>query len=308
MSFPPVLLNPLRRVALMRLKAAAALSPDRVPDARSVRAMGMELSSPVGMAAGLDRYGTLAHSAHRLGLGFVETGTVTPLPEPGANRGIDALLVNLERNGWARRDVRAQRVRLGISIGRNAATPLGDAWRDYGKCLERGWPYADYFTLNLGAAFATFAADPGRLAALLAIVRFEQLRLAGETGTRLPIAVKLQLRIEAPEESQRVAGCVVAAGFEGMVAVSTAKESSQGHLLELLRRIARIADKRTAIISVGEIRSPQDALARFEAGASLVQIHRDLLWRPTLARAIGEHCVSNIVSGTGAANSIQSTR
>ncbi len=248
--------------------------------------MGMDLLSPVGMAAGLDRYGRLAHLAHRLGLGFVETGTVTPLPEPGANRGIGALLVNLGRYGWEVRDRRGARVRLGISIGRNSVTPPEQVWRDYGECLRRGWPYADYFTLNLGTAHGAFAGVPGSFADMLAKVRMAQLRLAGETGRRVPLAVKLRLSVAAPEETLRVATSVSAAGFEGMVVYSVPETGGQVPILDLLRRIAVIAAERTAIISVGEIRSPHDALARIGAGASLVQIHRGLLLRPALARAI----------------------
>lgn len=248
--------------------------------------MGMDLLSPVGMAAGLDRYGRLAHLAHRLGLGFVETGTVTPLPEPGANRGIGALLVNLDRYGWEARDLGAAGARLGISIGRNSFTPPEQAWRDYGECLRRGWPYADYFTLNLGTALDALAGDPRGFADMLAKVRIEQLSIAGETGRRVPLAVKLRLSVAAPEETLRIAASIAAAGFEGMVVVSAPEQGGQVPLLDLLRKITVIAGDRTAIISVGEIRSPRDALARIGAGASLVQVHRGLLLRPALACAI----------------------
>lgn len=248
--------------------------------------MGMDLLSPVGMAAGLDRYGKLAHLVHRLGLGFVETGTVTPLPEPGANRGIGVLLVNLERYGWEARDRRSARARLGMSIGRNSFTPPEQAWRDYGECLRRGWPYADYFTLNLGTALDAFAGDPGGFANMLAKVRIEQLRIGGETGRQVPLAVKLRLGIETPEETLRIVASVAAAGFEAMVIVSAPDRGGHVPSSDLLRKITVAAGDRMTIISVGEIRSPRDALARFGTGASLVQIHRGLLLRPALARAI----------------------
>lgn len=131
-----------------------------------------------------------------------------------------------------------------------------------------------------------FAGNPGAFADLLAMVRIEQLRVASETGRQVPLAMKLRLRVEAPAETLQLAASVAAAGFEGMVVVSASERGGQVPVLDLLRMIAAAAGDRTAIISVGELRSPRDALARIYAGASLIQVHRGLLLRPLLARAI----------------------
>jgi dihydroorotate dehydrogenase len=284
MNVPSVLSNTLHRVALMRLKATAAISPNPVPGVPSVRAMGMELSSPVGMAAGLDRYGTLAHRAHRLGLGFVETGTVTPLPEPGANRGIDALLVNLERNGWDRRDVRAPRVRLGISIARNSDTPAARAAADYAACMVAAWRYADYFTLNLGTVQTELAARPGALWTLLEDTRERHALLEQRFGRNVALVVKLRLTPHGLEQALELLPRLEQLRYAGILVTD---EGGPAAPVKLRALAAALVTGGTDLISVGGIRDLRTACAHLGAGAALLQMHRALLLSgPRLVRAI----------------------
>jgi len=284
MNVLPVLSNTLHRVALMRLNAIAAISPNPVPGVRTVRAMGMELSSPVGMAAGLDRYGAIAHRAHHLGLGFVETGTVTPLPEPGANRGIDALLVNLERNGWGRCGVRAPRVRLGISIARNSHTPAARAATDYATCMVAAWRYADYFTLNLGTVQTELAARPGALGALLEDTGKRHALLAQRFGRNVALVVKLRLTPHGLEQALELLPLLEQLHYAGILAADEGGSAAPMKLRALASGV--IADG-TDLISVGGIRDLRTACARLEAGAALLQMHRALLMSgPRLVRAI----------------------
>jgi dihydroorotate dehydrogenase len=248
-------------------------------DETCVEAMGMCLAGRVGVAAGLDRYGEFAHRAGRLGLGFVETGTVTPRPEPGRNRGIHILIANLLHHGWHRRPFRARRCALGISIARNSSTSLADAARDYHFCLEKGWNFADYFTLNLGSVLIEARETPHILPALLAEVREQQLLLAARTGRYVPIAVKAVLRNDTFEELARLAGALSALGLDGILAATPDPEpgriaSSPG---ALIRELAHSAGTGLTIISVGGVRCAAEARARIQAGASLLQLHRGLV-------------------------------
>jgi dihydroorotate dehydrogenase len=57
------------------------------PDARlAVRAFGLNFENPLGMAAGFDKHAEVPDALLALGFGFVEIGTVTPLPQPGNPR------------------------------------------------------------------------------------------------------------------------------------------------------------------------------------------------------------------------------
>lgn len=248
-------------------------------DETRIEVMGMALSARVGMAAGLDRYGEFAHRAGTLGLGFVETGTVTPRPEPGRNRGIHILIGSLLHHGWHRRPFRAQRCGLGINIGRNSGTSLADAARDYRYCLERGWSFADYFTLNLGSVLIAARETPHILPALLAKVKEEQLLLAARAGRYVPIAVKAVLRAEAMDELARLARHLAALEFDGILAATPDPEPGQAGVspTALIRELARLAGPRLVIISVGGIRSAAEGCARVKAGASLLQLHRGLV-------------------------------
>lgn len=267
------------RLAFLRLKCSAALAGESAPLV-AARAMGLSFPGRIGAAAGLDRYGELTHLAHRLGLGFVETGTVTPRSEPGANRGLDALLANL-----CRRDRNRRRCRVGISIAANAATPLEETGRDLCSCIERAWDHADYFTLNLGNRLAPLTRQPSTLRTLLEAVNNRQCALAQERSRRVPVILKLHLSDEAMAEAAILVETLCAAGLDGVLAAVA--DGAKGDGARLTKKIAELAAGRCAIISVGGIRSPQEACARVNAGAMLLQLHRSLL-RPgcRLMRAI----------------------
>src|SRR5690606_25223390 len=135
------------------------------PKPLPTKALGLTFPNPVGLAAGLDKNGAHIDALLALGFGFVEVGTVTPLPQPGNprprmfrlpqqqavinrlgfnNQGVDVLVRNVER---------AQRKTglLGINIGKNKDTPNEDAVADYMVCLRRVYPLADYVTVNISS-------------------------------------------------------------------------------------------------------------------------------------------------------------
>jgi dihydroorotate dehydrogenase len=258
------------RFAFLRLKYSAVLAGERVP-VGPVRVMGLSFPGRIGAAAGLDRYGELTHLAHRLGLGFVETGTVTPQPEPGTNRGLDALLANLSRH-----DRHRLRCRVGISIAANSATSLEETWRDLCACMERAWDHADYFTLNLGSRIAALARDRVTLGSLLQRVKNAQRALAHERYRHVPVIMKLAMVDDPAAETVTMVDALCAAEFDGVLVAITGGAPGDG--VRLTGKISELAGDRLAIVSVGGIRSPHEAGARVEAGAALLQMHRGLLW------------------------------
>jgi len=287
----------LHRAGRLRLRLILSLANESFPQGDAVDAMGLRFASPVGMAAGLDRYGRMAHLARRVGLGFVETGTVMPRPESGGNCGIGVLLRNLERNGWLDAHSRADRARLGISIARNSSTPASVAWRDLVECMQRGWRFADYFVLNLGTLLPELMKDRALMWPLLAQVRAGRRVLEQQYGRAVPVLVKLQLQADAWEETQQLVQMVTDSGCDGIVAFSTDRAADQAQSGNLLKKLAVIAGGQLVLISVGGIRSHDEARKRLGAGASLIQLHRALLtWQPRRITCAGNHAANMLAA------------
>ena len=148
------LLKSTYKMGLMR--QSVALKP--------VTCMGIEFPNPVGLAAGLDKNGAYIDALASQGFGFIEIGTITPLPQAGNpeprlfrlpkakaiinrmgfnNDGVDQLVENVKASKF--------KGILGINIGKNAATPVEKAVDDYLICLEKVYNYASYITVNISS-------------------------------------------------------------------------------------------------------------------------------------------------------------
>lgn len=132
-----------------------------------VTVAGVKFPNRVGLAAGLDKNARCIDALGAMGFGFVEVGTVTPLPQPGNakprmfriperhalinrlgfnNDGLQAFVDNVQRARF-----RKQRRVLGLNIGKNAATPIEQANEDYVKGLRGVYAHADYVTINISS-------------------------------------------------------------------------------------------------------------------------------------------------------------
>ncbi len=136
----------------------------------------------VGLAAGFDKNAEYLRELECLGFGFVEIGTVTPLPQPGNdkprvfrlikdkalinrmgfnNEGVKAVAKRLkdwrEKNGWPlaidqiKNKEQQTKLIIGGNIGKNKVTPNEDAWKDYEICFRELYPYVDYFVVNVSS-------------------------------------------------------------------------------------------------------------------------------------------------------------
>ncbi|MGE4367330.1 quinone-dependent dihydroorotate dehydrogenase, partial [Thermomonas sp.] len=172
------------------------------------KAFGLTFPNPVGLAAGLDKNGAHVDALLALGFGFVEVGTVTPLPQPGNprprlfrlpaqqavinrmgfnNEGVDVLVRNVER-------ARRRSGLVGINIGKNKDTPNEDAAADYLLCLRRVYAVADYVAVNISSpntAGLRELQEEQALRRLVGALRDEQERLAARHGKRVPLLVKI---------------------------------------------------------------------------------------------------------------------
>jgi dihydroorotate dehydrogenase len=322
-------LDPERAHALTLawLEAAHRFGATRTLGSRTApyptRALGLVFPNPVGLAAGLDKNGTHVDALLELGFGFVEVGTVTPLPQPGNprprmfrlpeseavinrlgfnNDGVDALVRNVSR-------ARRRTGLLGINIGRNKNTPNESAESDYLYCLERVYPLADYVTVNISSpntAGLRELQEEQALRRLIGNLRDAQERLGAQHGKRVPMLVKVapDLSDDDIEAAARVLGDL---GVDGVIATNTtiartaipdeplAREAgglSGAPLMNKSTAVLRMLRTRLPdnipLVGVGGILSGADAAKKMAAGASLVQLYTGLVYRGP--KLIGE-CV-----------------
>lgn len=291
-------------------------------DPRTV--MGLTFPNPVGLAAGLDKNGDCIDGLAALGFGFIEIGTVTPLPQPGNpkprlfrlpqagaiinrmgfnNDGVDALVANVQRADY--------RGILGINIGKNAATPIEKAADDYLICLRKVYAHASYVSVNISSPNTRNLRqlqDEGALDNLLSQLKTEQHRLADAHGKYVPIAVKIAPDMES-EQITQIARLLAQHRMDGAIATNTtlSREGVENlpHGTEtgglsgapvrekstaVIRALHQHLQGALPIIGVGGILSGADAAEKIEAGAALVQLYSGLIYRgPAL---VGEACAA----------------
>jgi dihydroorotate dehydrogenase len=280
------------------------------------KVMGLSLSNPVGLAAGLDKNGAYIDALGNLGFGFIEVGTVTPRSQPGNpkprmfrlpradalinrlgfnNLGLDAFIANVRRSEWRR----AGGV-LGLNIGKNADTPIENAADDYLIGLAAVYPHADYVTVNISSPNTkNLRALQGgdELSALLSALRVKREALADQHGRRVPLAVKIAPDLTG-EEIDRIADTLAEHDVDGVIATNTtlARNAVLGlphaheaggvsgapvHELSLavITRLRRRFGASIAVIGVGGILSGRQAQEKMAAGADAVQLYTGLIYR-----------------------------
>ena len=276
---------------LVRLAwGVAGLSPimarlPRLP----VSVMGLDFPNPIGLAAGFDKDAALAGCLEVGGFGFVESGTVKPLPEPGKSRGVAVMQVNLERKLTRRAHLPLGQARqlLGISLGSNHEAWRETAITDYLALMNALWRYADYLVINLSSPRdrdGMTRAHETPVRRLLERIRDHARELGATTGKQVPVAVKVAVTANQRNVPMTVQ-CVAEAGLQGIVA-ATEQTQPQAAICRQLRALSDYLGT-LPLISVGGIGSVDDARKRMESGAALVQLFTGVLREgPFLARRI----------------------
>lgn len=278
---------------------------------------GLHFPNRVGMAAGLDKNARVIDGLAAMGFGFVEVGTVTPKGQPGNpkprmfripeakalvnrlgfnNDGLDAFIANVKKS-TARQQ--GKPMLLGLNIGKNAATAIEDATRDYLTCLEGVYPHADYVTVNISSPntknLRALQSDEA-LDALLAAIADRREELAALQGRRVPIFVKIAPDLDDAQVDV-IAATLRRHGMDGVIATNTtiSREAVKGmaHAEEtgglsgapafeasnrVIRLLRTALGKDFPIIGVGGIMRAEDAVAKIQAGADVVQIYSGLIY------------------------------
>ena len=220
---------------------AWAYCNSRVED--PVTLAGLKFPNRVGLAAGLDKNARCIDGLGAMGFGFVEVGTVTPLPQPGNpkprmfrlpkadalinrlgfnNDGLDAFIANVQRARF-RRQRGSTPMLLGLNIGKNAATPIEDATSDYLKGLDGVYPHADYVTVNISSPntknLRALQSDEA-LDGLLGAIAARREVLASTHGKRVPVFVKIAPDLDEAQVAV-IAATLKRHGMDGVVATNT---------------------------------------------------------------------------------------
>lgn len=273
-----------RRLAAHAIRLAAIVVPAEPPQILRHNVMGLSFPGPVGLAAGFDKHGTLYHSLPPLGFGFAEIGSVIPLPEKQRSLGLDVVVSTLSRYP------RPHAIPLGVSISMNRMTPPGRMADDYLICMERLWQYADYITINLGVRAGPDLHLPEHrttLRSVLTAVKNAQGRMVMECGLHRPIVVKVD---QTRGDTGALLACVREFDLDGLILSGDARKGEEKSMLADLERVANAQNGRMPVISVGGIRTPQDAADRLSAGAALVQVYSGIVESgPLLPRRINAH-------------------
>ena len=294
-------------VALMRYARVPAQSAD--PADLAVVAFGLRFPNPVGLAAGFDKSGALGEAALGYGFGFTEVGTLTPLPQAGNPRPrvfrlpvargvINRYGFNNDGHEAALQRLRGRKRRgiLGINVGANKEAR--DRTADYVAGLASFAGIADYFTLNVSSPNTPGLRDLQAAQALDDLLaRTIEARDAaaakhGRTPLLLKIAPDLDLTnlddIVSTARRRGVDGLIVSnttvsrpTGLQG-AAVGEAGGLSGRPLYELSTRMLAETFLRVEgqfpLVGVGGIDSPESALAKIEAGATLLQLYSGLVY------------------------------
>ncbi|MEP7043900.1 MAG: quinone-dependent dihydroorotate dehydrogenase [Dokdonella sp.] len=313
-------------LGLVSIEAAYRTGLNSLLAARSkplpVTAFGLRFNNPVGLAAGLDKNGAHVDALAALGFGFIEVGTTTPraqagnpkprmfrLPEYEAvinrlgfnNGGVDALVRNVERAKYGGV--------LGINIGKNKDTPNERAVDDYLHCLERVYARASYITVNISSPNTQGLRDlqeEETLRRFIGTLRDAQERLSAQHAVRKPMLLKIAPDLSEPE-LDAIAEVLLDTGIDGLICTNTTidRTAVAGHRLAgetgglsgkpafakstaVLSGMRRRLGTKIPLIGVGGIVNGSDAVAKLDAGATLLQFYTGMIYRgPAL---IGE-CV-----------------
>jgi dihydroorotate dehydrogenase len=293
---------------------------------------GLNFPNPVGLGAGFDKNAFYLNELAALGFGFVEIGTVTPLPQTGNEQPRlfrlpkDKALIN--RMGFNNNGVKAIRGRLqswkndpkhlplivGGNIGKNKITSNEDAWKDYEICFRELFDVVDYFVVNVSSPNTPGLRELQEKDSLLKILSNLQ-DINGGQASRKPILLKI-----APDLSQEQLDDIIDLSAEvkldGLVATNTTinreglstaagtvQKIGNGGLsgkplrersTEVVQYIHKQTGGKIPIVASGGVFNGAHAEKKIKAGASLIQVWTGFIYEgPAIAKRICKYLSAN---------------
>ena len=279
--------------------------------------LGLNFKNPIGLAAGFDKNAECYNEFSNFGFGFIEIGTVTPVPQPGNpkkrifrlvedksiinrlgfnNKGLDKVVRNLDKK---------RNIIIGANIGKNFFTKNEDAYKDYLKCLNGLNKYVDYFAINISSPNTKGLRDFHDKSLLGPFLK--KLINANNKMTKpKPMLLKISPDLDNTQLDD-IIQLVMDLNIDGVIATNTTtsrdglmskyKEETGGLSGMLLKEKSNLIisylrkklGNNIPIIGVGGIMSPQDAIEKFESGADLVQLYTGFIYEgPGLIKNINK--------------------
>ena len=283
---------------------------------------GIKFDNPVGLAAGFDKDAKLFDELASFGFGFIEIGTVTPLPQDGNpkprlfrlnddsglinrmgfnNQGIELVVARLRR--------KKSDIIIGGNIGKNKHTSNEDAVNDYAICFEKLFSYVDYFAVNVSSPNTPGLRDLQEKKPLTALLNSLQV-LNNKKEKRKPILLKIAPDL-TNEQLDDIIDIVAHTKIDGVIATNTTIDRSglktaensvqamgNGGLsgkpirlrsTQVIKYLADKSNKAFPIIGVGGIHSAEDALEKLDAGATLLQVYTGFIYEgPSIVKRINK--------------------
>ena len=296
----------------------------KVSNARLEREVfGLKFKNPVGLAAGFDKDAKLFDELASFGFGFIEIGTVTPLPQDGNdkprlfrlkkddalinrmgfnNQGLEAVVSRLRR--------KKSDVIIGGNIGKNKLTSNSQAVNDYKICFEKLFPFVDYFAVNVSSPNTPGLRDLQDKEPLKVLL-YKLQELNTLKAVRKPILLKI-----APDLTNNqlddIISIVADTSIDGIIATNTTIDRDnlqtnhkqlnaigngglsgkplKSRSTEVIRYLSEKSNNSFPIIGVGGIHSAEDAIEKLNAGATLVQLYTGFVYEgPNLIKKINKH-------------------
>ena len=287
---------------------------------------GLKFKNPVGLAAGFDKDAVLFKELSNFGFGFIEIGTLTPKPQGGNPKKRlfrlkhDRAIIN--RMGFNNKGVKSavQRLKqnngilIGGNIGKNKLTPNENAVDDYLNCFEVLYDYVDYFVVNVSSPNTPNLRELQEKAPLMKLLQtlqtINELKLGSNNKVK-PILLKIAPDL-TNEQLLDIIDIVNTTKIAGVIATNTTinrerlKSENKREIgglsgkplsnrsTEVIRFLSEKSNKSFPIIGVGGIHSPQDAIDKLEAGASLIQLYTGFIYEgPRLIKEINKKILEN---------------
>ena len=279
---------------------------------------GKEIPNPIGIAAGFDKNAEVYNPLFKLGFGFVEVGTVTPLsqygnPKPRVFRLEEdrALINRLGFNNNGADDARSRIIKkkpigmLGVNIGPNWNSE--NKIEDYLNCLRKFHDVADYITINISSPNTENLRDfhnNEELKNLLESIHNEREKLKSD----IPIAIKISPDIDQ-KKVEEICRTILDYGIKAVIVSNTTdrnrdslknhKKFQKGGLSgkplneisnKLINNFYKILNDKIDIIGVGGVDSAETAYQKFIHGAKFVQLYTGMVFQ-------GPKIVSKISDG-----------
>ena len=266
-----------------------------------------DLENPIGMAAGFDKNAEVYNSLFKLGFGFVEVGTITPLKQYGNPKHRlfrlvedEALINRLGFNNLGSKNIldriksNKQMGLLGINIGPNKDSD--NRLEDYLHCFKTFQNVADYITINISSPntedLRSFH-DQKKLNQLLENIDKEK----KNSGSKIPIAVKISPDID-DQEINKITEVLLSNNIESVI-ISNTSDSSRDSLnniqkhqkgglsgkpieeksTKLINKFYKLLNGKIKIIGCGGVDSGKSAYKKFLAGANYVQLYTGMVFR-----------------------------